>query len=51
MTGFLIRYDRHTGELGATEFVGEHAREEALAARVDAQIAQASGDVPVPCRS
>jgi hypothetical protein len=30
MTSFLIQYDRCTGGLGVSEFVGEHAREEAL---------------------
>ena len=41
MVSFLLRYNRRTGDLDVTEFVGEHAREEALAARVDAEIARA----------
>jgi hypothetical protein len=30
MTSFLTRYDRRTGELDVTEFVGGYARAEAL---------------------
>jgi hypothetical protein len=29
--------------------LGEHAREEALAVRVDAEIARSNGDLQVPC--
>ncbi len=47
MTSFLMQYDRRTGDLEVTEFVGEHAREEALAARVQAEAERASEDLEV----
>ena len=40
MTSFLLRYNRRTGELDITEFTGDHAREDALSARVDAEVAR-----------
>ena len=49
MVSFLLRYHRRTGDLDVTEFLGEHAREEVLAARVDAKIARTNGDLLVPC--
>jgi hypothetical protein len=49
MTSFSIRFDRGTGEFDVTELLGEHAREEALAVRVDAEIPRTNGDPPVPC--
>ena len=49
MTSFLIPYRRRTGGLDVTEFVGEHAREAALAAPVDAEIAETNGDLSVLC--
>jgi hypothetical protein len=47
MTSFLMRYDRRTGDLQVTEFAGERAREEALAARVQAESDRTSSDVEV----
>lgn len=47
MTSFLMQYDRRTGELEVTEFAGEHAREDALAARVQAEATRANADVEV----
>jgi hypothetical protein len=47
MTSFLMQYDRRTGELEVTEFAGDHAREEALAARVDAEVARTNADLEV----
>jgi hypothetical protein len=47
MTSFLMQYDRRSGDLEVTEFVGESAREEALAARVQAESTRASEDVEV----
>lgn len=42
-----MQYDRRSGDLEVTEFVGESAREEALAARVQAESTRASEDVEV----
>jgi|tagenome__1003787_1003787.scaffolds.fasta_scaffold17383525_2 hypothetical protein len=47
MTSFLMQYDRRSGDLEVTEFVGESARQEALAARVRAESTRASEDVEV----
>lgn len=47
MTSFLMQYDRRTGDLEVTEFAGERAREEALAARVQAELSRPSADVEV----
>ncbi len=49
MPSFSIRFDRGTGEFAAIKLLGEHAREGALAVRVDAEIARTNGDLPVPC--
>ena len=47
MTSFLMQYDRRTGDLEVTKFAGEHAREDALAARVEAETSRRSPDVEV----
>lgn len=47
MTSFLMQYNRRTGHLDVTEFVGDTAREEAMAARVDAEDSRPSPDIEV----
>lgn len=47
MTSFLLKYDRRTGDLDVTEFVGADARQEALSARVRAERTRSSSDVEV----
>lgn len=49
MTSFSVRFDRGTGEVDVTELLGEPAREEAFAVRIDAEIVRINGDLSVPC--